>query len=299
MTSINPILLPAFKSEAGRLRYMAAYDAVLSDWPVPLEEIDVQTHLGATHIVACGSQSAPSVVLLPNFAGTATVWRLNVHDLSQHFRVDCVDVIGQPGKSVATQRLRNRRQLAIWLTEVLDGLRIERTSIAGCSFGGFLALNQASLAPERVERIVLISPVGVFASRYWKLLYTMLVKRTLRRLSRRISKTKRLPSMAELGMIPKDTKWAALMGVTISEAPKVGIIRTPVFRKSELRAIRPRALLLIGDHEKLYEPHSMMKTAQERMPSLQGVILKDADHIAAMAQPTDVNARIIQFLKQP
>ena len=88
------------------------------------------------------------------------------------------------------------------------------------------------------------------------------------------------------------------MGVTMSEAPKVGIIRAPVFQNSELRTIRAKALLLIGEHEKLYEPHAMMKTAKQRMPSLHGAIVKDADHIAAMAQSTDVNARIIQFLEQ-
>jgi hypothetical protein len=42
----------------------------------------------------------------------------------------------------------------------------------------------------------------------------------------------------------------------------------------------------------------MMETAQQRMPSLRCAIVKDADHIAAMAQSADVNARIIQFLKQ-
>jgi hypothetical protein len=34
------------------------------------------------------------------------------------------------------------------------------------------------------------------------------------------------------------------------------------------------------------------------MPGLQGAIVPDADHIAAMAQPDDVNARIIGFLTQ-
>ena len=142
--------LPAFKSDEGRARYMAAYDAVLRDWPVPYEQLDLPTRLGPTHVVASGPPDAPPLVLLPSFAGTATVWRLNVADLSRHYRTYAVDVIGQPGKSVATRRIRSRREFAGWFGDLLDALGVERTSIVGCSFGGFLALSQASLTPDTV-----------------------------------------------------------------------------------------------------------------------------------------------------
>jgi pimeloyl-ACP methyl ester carboxylesterase len=166
-TALTP--LPMFKSDEGKVRYMAAYDAALGDWPVPYEEIDLPTRLGVTRVIASGLPDAPPLVLLPSFAGSATVWRLNVGGLSPHYRSYAIDVIGQPGKSVATRRIRRRRQFAEWLTDVLDGLGVKRTSVVGRSFGGFLALNQASLTPERIERVVLISPAGTFASQYWKL----------------------------------------------------------------------------------------------------------------------------------
>ena len=71
-----------------------------------------------------------------------------------------------------------------------------------------------------------------------------------------------------------------------------------MFSKTQLWAIRAPTLLLIGDRERLYEPHATLKLAQERMPGLTGAIVPDADHIAAMAQPDDVNKRIIRFLQQ-
>ena len=298
MTDATSIQLPAFKSEAGRARFMAAYDAVLHVWPVPFDELDVPTRLGPTHVVASGPPDAPALVLLPSFAGTATAWRLNIEALSRHYRTFAVDVIGQPGKSVATQRIRNRRQLADWLADVLDGLKLERASMVGCSFGGFLALNQAALTPARVERVVLISPAGTFASQFWKLVYAMMIKGTIRKLARRLSKSGPAPSMADLGMMPKDGLWAALMAVTMAEAPKVAIVSPAVLPGAELRAIRAPTLLLIGDQERLYEPRAMLQLAQKRMPQLQAALVKDADHIAAMAQPDDVNERILQFLRR-
>src|SRR5258706_10140632 len=104
--------LPGFKSEAGRARYASAYDAGLRDWPVAYEAIDVPTRLGTTHVIASGAPTAPPLVLLSSFAGAATVWRRNVATLSAHFRIYAVDVIGQPGKSVASRRLRSRRDYA-------------------------------------------------------------------------------------------------------------------------------------------------------------------------------------------
>src|SRR5580692_9524168 len=99
MTTVTSTPRPAFKSDAARARYLAAYDAVLAEWPVAYEEIDVPTRLGSTHVVVSGPADAPPVLLLPSFAGTATVWRLNVAGLGHHFRTYAVDVIGQPGKS--------------------------------------------------------------------------------------------------------------------------------------------------------------------------------------------------------
>jgi pimeloyl-ACP methyl ester carboxylesterase len=290
--------LPAFKSEESRARFVAAYDAALAAWPVPFEEIDVPTRLGPTHVVASGAADAPPLLLLTSFAGTAVVWRLNAEGLSQHFRLYAVDVIGQPGKSLANRALRNR-DYASWLTDVMDGLGVARASIVGCSFGAFLALNQALATPDRVERVVLISPAGTFASQYWKLTYAMRIRAPFLRLMRRLSGAQRAPSLADLGprRLPRDMKWAALIGVTMAERAKVSVTNPTVFSRAQLRAIRAPTLLLIGAKETLYQPQAMLQLAKARMPGLQGAIVPDADHIAAMAQADDVNARVVGFLR--
>ena len=292
---------PRFKTDEGRARYMAAYDAALGEWPVPCEALDIPTRLGSTHVLASGPADAPALVLLPSFAGSAVIWRLNVAGLSQHFRTYAVDVIGQPGKSLATRRIRNRRQFAGWFVDLLDGLGVQRAAIVGSSFGGFLALNQALETPDRVERVVLISPAGTFASQYWRLTYLMRVRAPFLKLLRRLTGAKPGPSLADLGAarpVPKDERWSALMAVTMAEAPKVSVISPTVFSLAQLKSIRTPALLLIGDQERLYAPSENLAVAQARMPGLEGALIPDADHIAAMAQPAEVNARIREFLQR-
>jgi pimeloyl-ACP methyl ester carboxylesterase len=153
--------LPRFKTEEGRAKYLAAYDAALTAWPVAYEERDVPTALGPTHVIASGPAEAPPLILLPSFAATALVWRPNIAALAAQHRCYAIDTIGQPGKSVAVRPITDPADYVAWLGEVMDRLGVARAPIVACSFGAFLAAQQALLTPERVERVVLIGPPGV------------------------------------------------------------------------------------------------------------------------------------------
>ena len=287
-----------FKSDEARTRYMAAYDAVLREWPVAYQELDVPTRWGVTHVVVSGPQGARPLLLLPCFHGTATVWRPNVEALSRFYRVFAVDVIGQAGKSVANRRIRNRRDYVDWLVELLDALGVDKTSVVGNSFGGFLALSLASLRPERIDRVVLISPVGVFASIVWKFFYGAL-RMGMAYLTGKMGKPDVTVFLGrDVHLDPLDAPWANLVSMVLSEGVRVNAAFPKEFSKAELGAIRTPTLLLIGDNELLYEPHATLMRAQDRMPTLQGEIISHAHHIAAMAQPDKVNARIVEFLQR-
>jgi pimeloyl-ACP methyl ester carboxylesterase len=298
MTDVQSQALRTFKSDAGMAKYMTAYDAVLREWPVPYEELDLPTRFGTTHAIASGARDASSVLLLPSLAGSATLWRPNVAALSQRYRVYALDMPGQVGKSVSTRRFRTRRDLADWLSDVLDALGVRTASLIGCSYGACAALSQASLMPERVERVVLIGPAGIFVPLSWKFYFAMLVKGPILRMLRR----KRPRDIADLlgkhaRIAPIDARWRELMSVTMSVSAIPNTVRVGVFNDAELEAIRSPTLLLIGEHELLYEAHSTLKRAMERMPGLTGAVIPDAHHLAALAQPEDVNQRIIRFLK--
>jgi pimeloyl-ACP methyl ester carboxylesterase len=274
---------------------MAAYDAALAEWPVPYEELDVPTRLGTTHVIASGRPDAPPLMLLPSFAGSAVVWRLNVEALSRRFRTYAVDVIGQPGKSLAPRRVRHRRQFAGWFATCWTAWA---SSARRSSAARSAAVNQAVETPERVDRVVLISPAGTFASQWWKLTYAMRIRAPALRLWRRLAGSPKRPSLADLSprVAPKDLKWAALIGTTMAVSAKVSVINPSVFSTRQLRAIRAPMLLLIGEQETLYAPAAMLALAKARMPQLQIALVPDADHIAAMAQPEDANARLLAFL---
>ncbi|MEO8679856.1 MAG: alpha/beta hydrolase [Vicinamibacterales bacterium] len=275
-----------FKSDAAAARFAEIYEARLAAWPVPFEEIDVPTRVGTTHVVASGPPGSPPLVLLPALMASATVWRANIASLSRHFRTYAVDVIGEPNKSRPTRRIFRRRGYAEWLTDLFDQLEIERASLAGNSYGGFLAINQASLTPDRVERIILINPAATFAP-IWAF-YRHLFRPSFFR-------------WIENGVAidPIDANWGSLINLARREGRPVNFVPPRVLSRRELRAIRAPTLLLIGEKEVIYEPEATLARALAAMPGLQAEIVPGANHMAALTRPDEVSARIVAFLQAP
>jgi pimeloyl-ACP methyl ester carboxylesterase len=153
-----------FKSPKGEAEYMAAYEASMKLWPVPYEDMYVPSRFGNTHLVICGPKDAPPLVLLHCFFMSLTVWAHNIADLSRNYRVHAIDMMGQPSKSIPDQPMRDRDEMAEWLTGVLDALNISKADLIGWSYGGFAALNYTIHRPDRLRKLVLLSPIGSFVS---------------------------------------------------------------------------------------------------------------------------------------
>lgn len=287
--------MPVFRSSEGEVRFMAAYDAVLKEWPVEHESLHVPTRLGTTHVIASGPPDAPAVLLLPSMAATATVWQPNVAALSKYFRTYAIDVIGQVGKSIPSRGIRSRHDCADWLADVMDALGVRCAPIVGSSYGAFLAMNQALLTPERVERLVLIGPAATFVGFSWRFYYAMLVRGPILRLLRK--RKRQLATKLPDGTPLTTSNWGRLMAITMAESSRPNLINPKVFSKEELRSVRAPTLLLIGEQEMLYDAHATLKYAQERMPGLAGAVIPNANHLAAVAQPDDVNERVVRFLR--
>ena len=65
------------------------------------------------------------------------------------------------GKSGLPEWVDRPDDIAVLYLELLDTLGIKRTEIVGCSLGGWIAAEMASMAPERIVKLVLVGPAGV------------------------------------------------------------------------------------------------------------------------------------------
>jgi len=279
-----------FKSPDSKAEYFAAYDEMLKLWPVSYEELYIPTRFGDTHVIASGSKYAAPLVLFHPAGCPATIWYRNVEALSQHYRIYAVDVMGEVNKSTPTRRIDSRQELADWIEDLFNGLNIQSTDIVGNSFGGFLTLNTVLLLPARVKKAVLISPAATFAPMWpwwWYFLpaYGTGSKRLLRRAYDWIWQDFRadqcitqLRNITSLNGIPKH-------------------ISPSIFADRELRKISTPILLLIGDHEVIYNPQRVIQRASRLVTNLRAEIVLHANHNAEYTNAEVVNEKILKFLE--
>ena len=283
--------LPIFATPEGRTKYVAAYDAMFDLWKVPHESMDVKTSYGSTHINVSGPADGYPLVLLHGAGLTSTVWFANIAEMSAHHRVYAVDTIADAGKSVADRLLMKRADYAQWLSEMFDGLNIEKGDLLGHSYGGWLTLNMALAYPERLRKIVLLAPAASFRPLgFITKLILFLGEFKFHPPARSV-----LQVAAAKGTVLEETFIRHMEMVNRYCRPATSIWPT-VYTDDELKQVDHPALMLIGDREKIYNPQKAIRRAQRWMPDLTVETIPNAGHLLIMDQPEIINARVLKFL---
>jgi pimeloyl-ACP methyl ester carboxylesterase len=287
-----------FKTSSGKAAFFAAYDAALSTWPVPFEELDVPTRFGTTYVIVSGPTDAPPLVLLHGYMATSVMWGLNIGDFSQRYRVYAIDTMGQPGKTIPGEPIASTADYVTWLTATLDALHLDRVNLLGMSFGGWLALNYACAAPDRVRTLTLLSPGGVLPiSRQFKLRGMLMVLVPMR------FTVNSFMRWAGLKNDPDRTEdWRVIdltyLGLKHFRMPPETLraATANALSDDELRALRMPVLLLIGDHEVLYDGAAALTRARRLVPDFRGALIPHCSHDMVSSQCRIVDARVLDFL---
>jgi pimeloyl-ACP methyl ester carboxylesterase len=110
-----------------------------------------------------GRRDAPAVILLHGFGSSLDTWEPWARALSARFRVIRLDLpgFGLTGPDPSGDYSDDRA--ARILTGLMDQMGIVRASLVGNSLGGRIAWTFAARHPDRIARLVLVSPDG-FAS---------------------------------------------------------------------------------------------------------------------------------------
>lgn len=108
---------------------------------------------GAALAVTVEGDGQP-LLLIPGLGATRVVFRPLIPLLTAHFQVAVYDQRGI-GASEVTPGPYSTARLAGDATAVLDGLRIDRATVLGASFGGMVAQEVAVGHPARLDALVL------------------------------------------------------------------------------------------------------------------------------------------------
>jgi pimeloyl-ACP methyl ester carboxylesterase len=173
-------------------------------------------------------------------------------------------------------------------TEITDQLGVEKAYVVGASEGGFIGSNYALHAPERVEKLVLLGPMG-YAGATRSIMTIMLAQ------------------MFPLKPIQESTfRWA------FSNNPKLEAAFGEWFRlfmscfpkkvaplplKPEARqSIQVPVLFVFGERDNLVGDPAKATALVQDMQDVRVEVL-DTGHLVGAEQPEQVNGLILEFCK--
>ncbi len=103
-----------------------------------------------------GAIDAPVIILVHGFTFSLETWDAFAKDLALNHRVISYDLLGHGLTGPDAKKRYAPPQRSAFLGAIMDALKIERATLIGNSLGGLTAWRFAALAPERVEKLVLI-----------------------------------------------------------------------------------------------------------------------------------------------
>jgi pimeloyl-ACP methyl ester carboxylesterase len=112
------------------------------------------------HVRDTGPKDAPAVIFLHGFGASLHTWEPWAATLSRDLRVIRLDLPGSGLSSPDPSGNYTDARSTEVLLALMNRLQLARASLAGHSIGGRIAWTFAAQHPDRVEKLVLISPDG-------------------------------------------------------------------------------------------------------------------------------------------
>lgn len=260
-----------YTSPASARELRRRYRRALESWPVPAEHLRVPTGQGETFVLACGPRDAPPVLLLHGSGANATAWSADITELARTTRVYAVDIIGEPGLSAPSRPPLDSDAHARWLAEVLAELGLTSTAVVGMSLGGWLALDLAIRAPERVRRLGLLCPGGLGRQRTEKIILSMAL-RFFGSWGRRRS----VQAMTGLSVAEARSALESVEHTFTHFRPRTEGL--PRFSDQALGRLTMPVLALVGERDAMFDSHQSARRLRALIPHATVTVLPDTGH---------------------
>jgi len=273
----------------------------------PIEEQWTALEGGRVRYLRCGS--GPPVIALHGLMGYSFSWRFLIPALAPSFTVFAPDSLGtgfsdRPAAMDNCQSACAERFLAF-----LDAMHVERADFIGSSHGGAICMRAAALAPNRVRRLVLVSPVNPWSDR-GRMLGPFLSSTVISPLFRWLEPLTGVTHSAFLRRLfgdPRRIRPGTLEGYQAPFARPGGfehglsVLKTWGRDLADLEAALPRiahipTLLLWGDKDTAVNPRSA-EPLRRQFRDCRLIWFEGVGHVPYEEVPDDFNRTVVAFLK--
>jgi pimeloyl-ACP methyl ester carboxylesterase len=242
--------------------------------------------------------SGPPLVFL--HAATGLHWDPFLDNLAGDFTVYAPEHPGtSPGDPDAIRHLDDLWDLVIYYYEVFDQLGLSAPAVVGASFGGMVAAELAATNPERISKLVLISPIGLW--RDDEPVQNWMVGPQVTDLGKLLFYDPTGPVATAALTLPEDPEariaaqiqiaWAlACTGRFVWPIPDKGL-------KKRIHRISAPTLVVWGNQDRLV-PAVYAEEFRKGIPQARVEMVDSAGHVPQLEQLQRVSGLVLDFLKQ-
>lgn len=280
-----------FKKLESQKEYFKIYEKSLQLISCPFTEKYIATAFGDSHVICCENKSKPPLVLLHAASCGSPIWYKNIPFLCNYFSVYAVDLIGESSKSILTEKMQTQRDNANWLDETLTGLGLNTVFLCGLSIGAWNAANYAGFYPEKVSRLILLSPVQTFSKMHMSYFFKIM-KMGFNPTRQNVENYIGWGSEKE-NPLPD----SIISQFTISVMNMNSNASFPRWlKKKALVKLTMPVLVMLGENEFAFSVQRAVKRARAVICNLQLDIVQGASHLLAVSKPDYINGKILEFL---
>ena len=265
---------PMFVDDAARARMADWFETFRAAIAVPTESRLVDTPFGKTHVLVAGPADGPPLVVLHGALATSAHVLPELGSLVERHRVYAVDVLGQSVMSEDRRLDVADDSYGAWLAAVCEGLALTKTTVFGVSWGGFVALKLAKVAPALIEALVLMVPAGVVNGSAW----TGFTKVGWPMLTYRLSPSqKRLEKLVAGLFTSDDARWTTYFGDAV-RSYRMDMRVPPLVKPEDVAAYQGPVLVLGADEDASFPGTALLARAKELFPRAETELLSQCKH---------------------
>jgi pimeloyl-ACP methyl ester carboxylesterase/putative sterol carrier protein len=254
----------------------------------------------------------PPVVLLHGLGATNASMLTTLSELGKDHHVFAPDLPGF-GESEKPIRSYDAAFFGRWLVALLDALGIEKAHLVGNSLGGRIAIEGALLAPDRIDRLVLLAPSPAFIKRreFVRLVKVLRPEMALLPVSL-IPKSRVAPAIKAMFSRPSrlPNTWydsAADEFLRVFKTPRGRVAFFSAARHiyleepfgesgfwERLQTLSRPALFIWGARDRLV-PAGFARHVERALPQAESVVLQDCGHVPQYEHPEKTHRLIREF----
>lgn len=288
-------------------------EAFKAPYPAPVDTVLVGDRPIAYHEAGTGEET---VVLIHGLGSNLALWRETIPALSENFRVLALDLPGY-GLSGKDEVPGTMDFFSDTVVQFMNTHGVDRAHVVGLSMGGQIALTVALDHPERLDRLVLVSPAGIetFTDQQGVALKSVYTPQAI--LAAPEAALQQNIAMNFASYDPERFGWLLEQRLALTALPDAaayatanarsvaGMLDAPVAHR--LDDIAAPTLVLYGAEDALIpnamlNPHlttaDVAEEAAERIPNATLDLIKDAGHLPQLEQPEVVNQHLMTFLRR-